>query len=179
LESEKLALFLEELTTATVADVDGVVGRTRDEAIFELNEAVASRDLDSALAIAGRLRDSGTHPLAIIAALRNHLRKILTIRSMQALESPSYSPGLGYQAFQTGYLDRLKKSRTDWPKELPSHPYALYMLFAKAEKFSLAGLVAALETLLDAEYSLKSSGLPEKLVLDCLLVRLLRTSAVA
>jgi len=40
-------------------------------------------------------------------------------------------------------------------------------------------LVAALETLLDAEYSLKSSGLPEKLVLDCLLVRLLRTSAVA
>ncbi len=174
LESEKLALFLEEQPTATVADVDGIVGRTRDEAIFELNEAVASRDLDSALAIAGRLRDGGTHPLAIIAALRNHLRKMLTIRSMQALDSPSYSPGQGYQAFQSGYLERLKKSRPDWPKELPGHPYALYMLFAKTEKFSLTGLTMALEVLLDAEYSLKSSSLSEKLVLDYLLVRLLR-----
>jgi len=179
LESEKLALFLEEQPTATTADVVGLVGRTRDEAIFELNEAVANRDLDSALAIAGRLRDGGTHPLAIIAALRNHLRKMLTIRSMQALDSPSYSTGLGYQAFQSGYLERLKKSRPDWPKDLPGHPYALYMLFAKTEKFSLTGLTAALESLLDAEYSLKSSGLSEKLVLDCLLLRLLRTAAEA
>jgi DNA polymerase-3 subunit delta len=176
LESEKLALFLAELPTATLADVDGIVGRTRDEAIFELNEAVASRDLGTALAIAGRLREGGTHPLAIIAALRNHLRKMLTIRSMQELDSPSYSPGLGYQAFQAGYLERLKKSRPDWPKDLPGHPYALYMLFAKTEKFTLAGLTAGLETLLDAEYSLKSTGLSEKLVLDYLLVRLLRGS---
>jgi DNA polymerase-3 subunit delta len=177
IETRALALFLEEQPTATAADVDGLVGRTRDEAIFELNEAVANRDLDTALAIAGRLRDGGTHPLAIIAALRNHLRKMLTIRSMQALDSPSYTKGLGYQAFQSGYLARLKESRPDWPKDLPGHPYALYMLFAKTEKFSLAGLTAALGTLLDAEYSLKSSGLSEKLVLDYLLLRLLRTAA--
>jgi DNA polymerase-3 subunit delta len=174
LESEKLALYLEGKSSATWADVDEVAGRTRDEAIFELNEAVANRDLGTALAIAGRLREGGTHPLAIIAALRNHLRKILIIRSLQELDSPAYSPGLSFQAFQGGYLERLKQNRPEWPKELPGHPYALYMLFNKAEKFSLAGLVGALGILLEAEYRLKSSGLPEKLVLDHLLLRLLR-----
>jgi DNA polymerase-3 subunit delta len=179
-ESEKLALFAGERKAVTVADVNEVVGRTREEAIFELNEAVANQDLGVALLIAGRLREGGTHPLAIIAALRNHLRKLLVVRSLQELADPAYSPSLSSQTFESSYLERLKKSRTaPLPKELPTHPYALFMLFKKAEKFSLARLTGALTELLEAEYRLKSSGLPEKLLLDELLLRLLRPSDVA
>lgn len=176
LESEKLALFAGERKSITLADVNEVVGRTREEAIFELNEAVANQDLAAALLIAGRLREGGTHPLAIIAALRNHLRKLLVVRSLQEVDNPAYSAGFSAQAFESGYLDRLKKGRTTpWPKELPSHPYALFMLFKKAEKFTIARLTAALAELLAAEYRLKSSGLSERLVLDDLLLRLLRS----
>lgn len=178
LESEKLALFAGERKSITVADINEVVGRTREEAIFELNEAVANQDLGAALLIAGRLREGGTHPLAIIAALRNHLRKLLVVRSLQELDNPVYSAGFSSQSFESAYLDRLKKSRTTpLPKDLPSHPYALYMLFKKAEKFSLRRLTGALSELLEAEYRLKSSGLPEKLLLDELLLRLLRPAA--
>ena len=178
LESEKLALFVEERKAISVADVNEIVGRTREEAIFELNEAVASQDLAGALLIAGRLREGGTHPLAIIAALRNHLRKLLVVRSMQEVDNPPYSTGLSAQSFETTYLDRLKKSRSaPWPKELPSHPYALYMLFKKAEKFSPARLTRALAELLETEYRLKGSGMPEMLLLDDLLLRLLRPTA--
>ncbi len=178
LESEKLALFAGERQAITVADINEVVGRTREEAIFELNEAVANQDLGAALLIAGRLREGGTHPLAIIAALRNHLRKLLVIRSLQELDNPTYSVGFSPQSFESAYLDRLKKSRTTpLPKDLPSHPYALYMLFKKAEKFSLRRLTGALSELLETEYRLKSSGLPEKLLLDELLLRLLRPAA--
>lgn len=180
LESEKLALFAGERQAISAADVNEVVGRTREEAIFELNEAVANRDLGTALLIAGRLRESGTHPLAIIAALRNHLRKLLVVRSLQALDNPAYSAALSSHSFESAYLDRLKESRaTPLSKELPSHPYALYMLFQKAEKFSIERLTGALSNLLDAEYRLKSSGLPEKLVLDELLLRMLRPAAMA
>jgi DNA polymerase-3 subunit delta len=175
LESEKLALFAGERKAITVADINEVVGRTREEAIFELNEAVANQDLGAALLIAGRLREGGTHPLAIIAALRNHLRKLLAVRSLQELDHPAYSASLSSQSFESAYLDRLKKSRTaPWPKELPTHPYALFMLFKKAEKFSLGRLTGALSELLEAEYRLKSSGLPDQLLLDELLLRLLR-----
>lgn len=178
LESEKLALFAGERKSITVADINEVVGRTREEAIFELNEAVANQDLGAALLIAGRLRESGTHPLAIIAALRNHLRKLLVVRSLQELDNPAYSAGFSSQSFESAYLDRLKKFRTTpLPKDLPSHPYALFMLFKKAEKFSLRRLTGALSELLETEYRLKSSGLPEKLLLDELLLRLLRPTA--
>lgn len=180
LESEKLALFAGERQAISGADVNEVVGRTREEAIFELNEAVANQDLGAALLIAGRLREGGTHPLAIIAALRNHLRKLLVVRSLQALDNPAYSAALSSQVFESAYLDRLKKGRTaPLSKELPSHPYALYMLFKKAEKFSIGRLTGALSELLEAEYRLKSSGLPEKLVLDELLLRMLRPPAVS
>lgn len=178
LESEKLALFAGERQAITIADINEVVGRTREEAIFELNEAVANQDLGAALLIAGRLREGGTHPLAIIAALRNHLRKLLVVRSLQELDNPAYSASLSSQSFESAYLERLKKCRTaPWPKELPSHPYALYMLFKKAEKFSLGRLTKALSELLEAEYRLKSSGLPDQLLLDELLLRMLRPAA--
>lgn len=175
LESEKLALFVDERKSIGVADINEVVGRTREEAIFELNEAVGNRDLASALAIAGRLQESGTHALAMIAALRNYLRKLLVIRSLQDMADPTYSPGLAYGPFQV-YLDRLKKCREAFlPKEIGGHPFAVYMMFGKAEKFSLGELIEALGLLLEADYSLKGSGLPDKLVLDGLLLRLLRS----
>jgi len=176
LESEKLALFVDERKSVGVADINEVVGRTREEAIFELNEAVGSRDLAAALAIAGRLQEGGTHSLAIIAALRNYLRKLLVIRSLQGLADPAYSPGLAFAPFQA-YLERLKKCREAAPpKEIGGHPYAVYMLFGKAEKFSLGELTEALALLLEADYALKGSGLPDKLVLDGLLLRLLRAA---
>ncbi|NTV12816.1 MAG: DNA polymerase III subunit delta [Desulfobulbaceae bacterium] len=175
LESEKLALFADERKSIGVADINEVVGRTREEAIFELNEAVGNRDLAAALAIAGRLQEGGTHALAIIGALHNYLRKLLVVKALQGMAEPTYSPGLAFAPFQA-YLERLKKSRAAaLPKEISGHPYAIYMLFGKAEKFSLAELTGALTALLEADYDLKGSGLPAKLLLDALLLRLLRS----
>jgi len=175
LESEKLALYAEGRKSIGVAEINEVVGRTREEAIFELNEAVANRDLASALAIAGRLREGGTHTLAIIAALRNHLRKLLEIKGMQEMPDLAYPARAAFPVFQ-GYLERLKKCRADnLPKVIGGHPYAVYMLFTKAEKFSQTELIGALGLLLDADYNLKGGGLSDALVLDDLILRLLRT----
>jgi len=174
LESEKLALFTEERSSIIPADLNEIIGRTREEAVFELSEAFSNRDLKTSLTISSRLIDSGMHPLVIVAALRNHIRKMLTIRSMQDLDNPTYSPGVSFPAFKGGYLDRLKTIReADWPGDLPGHPYALYMLFRKAENFSSAYLTGALPELLKAEYSIKSSGIPNKIIIDNMFFNLL------
>jgi DNA polymerase-3 subunit delta len=173
LESEKLAFYTEDRDKVTVADLNEVVGRTREEAVFELSEAFSNRDLATALLITGRLIENGLHPLAIIGTLRNHIRKLLLISAMQDLDSPAYSSGLSFPAFKGGYLERLKAGHENWPKELSGHPYALYMMFKKAEKFSTAELKRALAELLETEYSLKGSGLPEKIALESLFFRLL------
>lgn len=173
LESEKLALYAEERERITVADLNRVIGRTREEAVYELSEAFSDRDLPKTLTIAGRLLETGLHPLVIVAALRNHLKKMILVASLRDLDRPAYTPGLAFPAFKGGYLDRLKEECPDWPKELPGHPYALYMMFRKVENFSTAGLLGALSELLESEYHLKSSALPEKIVLENLFFKLL------
>lgn len=177
LESEKLALFAADREKITVEDLNEVIGRTREEAVFELSEAFSERDLSATLIISGRLLENGLHPLAIIAALRNHLKKMLIVSSMRDLDNPSFSPGLSFPAFKGGYLERLKSTRADWPKDLPSHPYALYMMFQKVDKFQTRDLVAALAELLATEYLLKSSALPEKIILESMFLKLLGKSA--
>ncbi|MCK5227356.1 MAG: hypothetical protein KAK02_04080, partial [Desulfobulbaceae bacterium] len=112
-----------------------------------------------------RLRDNGTHPLAMIAALRNHIRKLLVIRSYQARQSPRYTPRMTYGSFQKGYLEELKATLAD-PTHLGGHPYALYMLFKKAENFLVEDLIQGLTELLQAEYSLKGSPAPDFLIME-------------
>lgn len=172
LESEKLAMYSEDRAMITEADLNEVIGRTREEAVYELSEAFASRDLTTTLVINSRLLENGVHPLAIISTLRKHLKKMLLVCALRDLDSPAYTPGLSFPAFKDGYLKRIKDSR-DLHKELPSHPYPLYMMFRNVEKFRTATLIDYLSALLESEYRLKSSGLQDKIILESMFFALL------
>ena len=179
LETEKLALSVGEATSITPADVDAVIGRTREEALYELTDAFTRQQLDRALLIAARLQENGIHALAILATLRNHIRKLLLLRSFQEAAEPRYSKGMSFPAFQRDYLAKLKTVRNDWDSLWQGHPYALYMQFLQAEKFSCPLLQSALRRLLEAEYRLKGSAVPAPLVLENLLLALIRPRAQA
>lgn len=172
-EVEKLALFADERAEITLADVRQMTGRTKEDALFELNEALFEKNRDEALTILQRLQEDNTHPLAIIAGLRNHLHKLLLIRSLQDAPSPRYTPGMPYPVFQKTYAPQLKEAKKDAVASLPAHPYALYRLFAQAAGFTPAALIAGLKALLNTEYALKSSFLSPHLLLDALTFALL------
>ncbi len=165
-ETEKLALYVGEAPQVTLADLMAVVGRTREEALFELTEAFADLDLTRSLTIAGRLYDSGVHPLAMISGLRNQLRKLMLVASLRQGGPPEYVDGMTFAVFQKGYLPALKSGKEEWLNQLPTHPYALYMMFSKAGKHTIPRLGEALAKLLQAEFKLKSTSLPPLLVLE-------------
>jgi len=173
LETEKLALYTGDAPKITTADVDDIIGLTREEALFELTDALTRKQIQRALFVLTRLRENGIHALAIIASLRNHFRKLIIIRSWQSLAEPAYSPSLPFPAFQKNYLPDLKKDRDEWGALWSGHPYALYMLFQQAGKYEVTTLSSCLSELLDAEYRLKSSGVPGDLILDNLVFRLM------
>lgn len=172
MEAEKLALSVDDTPVITTADLDAMVGRTREEALFELTEAFANSDLAKSLLILSRLQGNGTHPLVIVAGLRNHIKKLLLACSLKDLEHPVYPKGMSFGAFQKGYLPLLKEEKKEALAMLPGHPYALYMLFKKATDFSSSFLRSGLTELLDAEYHLKGSALPDYVVLENFLFRL-------
>jgi len=175
MEAEKLAHFAGDRKVITGEDVDAIIGRTREEALFELSEAVTAGKLAEGLLILNHLQSSGIHGLAILATLRNHLNRLLLVRALQEVESPSYSKSLSFPVFQNSYLPKLKEGREDLASLLwKSHPYGLYMLFRQANRFRCEDLQKGLKEVLTAEYRLKGSPVEPRLVMDCLLFNLMR-----
>ena len=175
MEAEKLALYAGDRPVITREDMDAIIGRTREEALFELTEAVTSGKLEDGLLILDHLQSAGVHGLAIVTTLRNHLRKLLLIRSLQEVKSPAYAKSQTFGVFQKSYLPKLKEGREEWTNMLwKNHPYALFMLFRQAGQFSCEDLKQGLQEVLNAEYRLKSSALDSRLIMDSLLFNLLR-----
>ncbi len=169
MESEKLALSVGNKKRISLNDVERMVSRSREDALFELTDAFGKRDKGKTLVILGRLLDNGIHSLAIIATMRNYLKKLLVIRSLQHMANPAYHRGISAGQFQKQYLPALRKSCSQ-PELLSGHPYALYMNFSKAAELSCTLLKMWLTLLLGAEFRLKGSPLDHKLVLEELFI---------
>ena len=172
MELRKVMTYIGERRQINRDDLDLLVGRTRQEALFELTGAISRKELDQALLIAGRLRDNGIHPLAIVATLRNHVRGLLLYRAL--LEQPDlrFQPTMSPAAFQQICLPRLKELE-QWKKEMGGHPFALYMQFKTAAEFPGSTLVSWLRHLLLAELRLKGSPVTAATILDHLLISML------
>lgn len=172
-ETEKLALYVGDRETVSRDDVSAIIGQTREEAIYELNDAVASADPARAIELVVRLQESGLHPLALVAGLRNLLRKLIFVRALREKDSPRYLAGLSFGVFQKGYLAELKQTSFGKSPFLAGHPFVLYKTFQQTENFDLPTLQKGLSLLLDAEFQLKGSGLPPGIILEHFLFRFL------
>ncbi len=150
-----------------------MVGRTREDAIFELTEALGNFASGRCLIVLDHLLSDGIHALAVVSSLRNYLRRLLIIKSLQNLDQPVWSPQMSSAEFQQVYLPALKETGA-WPDLLKTHPYALYMGFGKAAQLAQEKLKGSLSLLLEAEFKLKGSPVPGRIVLEELLISLVR-----
>jgi DNA polymerase-3 subunit delta len=171
MEAEKLALYVDRRARITKGDVSAMVGRTREDAIFELTEALDGGNLALAMTVLDHLFSDGVHSLAVIASLRNHQRRLLIFRAIQGLETPPWRQRMSSNEFQNAYLPALKEAQV-WPDLLKAHPYALYMGFSKAAQHPLANLKKSLSLLLEAEFKLKGGVVSPRIVLEELLISL-------
>ncbi len=176
MEAEKLALYVADRKKITRGDIDAIIGRTREEALYELTESLTAGKLENGLLILDHLQNNGVHGLAIIATLKNHLEKLLLARALQDLETPSYTRAVAgkYNLFQKNYLPELKQGRDEWTNRLwKSHPYGLFMLFSQASRFRCEDLQDGLKEVLAAEYRLKSTSVDSRIIMDNLLFKLM------
>lgn len=174
-EIEKLAHFVGSRPVITRNDVELMVACNREDALYELTDAFSKRQAGRMLTILSRLLDQGMHSLAILATMRNYLKKQLIYRSLQLLPTPSWRRGMNPKEFQGRYLPELK-AQGEWVDLLQGHPYALFMSFSKASDYSCSGLKHWMAMLLDAEFRLKGSAVPAQLVLEELFLAMLQGS---
>ena len=174
-ETEKLALYAADRDVITSDDLQTMVGHSREDALFELTDAFSKRQTERTLTILNRLQEQGIHGLAVLATMRNFIKKLLIFRSLQMQASPAWRRNMNANEFQNSYLPQLRKSE-EWSELLKGHPYALFMSFSKASEYSITGLKSWMELLFRAEYRLKGSPLPAPLVLEELFLTMLHGS---
>lgn len=172
METEKLALYAGDQARITAEDLESLIGRTRQEALYELTDALGRRDLEKSLLVAARLGENGIHPLAMIATLKNHVRNLLLFRALQDHPENGYNRSMPQPAFQQQVLPRLKENG-EWKQELAGHPFALFMQFKAAAEFPLATLQQWLALILAADFRLKGSPISPETTLQHLLMSML------
>lgn len=169
MELRKVMAYIGERRQITRDDLDLLVGRTRQEALFELTTALSQKDLPQTLVIADRLQEHGIHPLAIVSTLRNFARGLLLCRALLEQPATGFHPAMTSADFQQTCLPRLKEKEL-WKKEMGGHPYALYMQFKTAAGLPLSLLTTWLQHLLQAELRLKGSPVAAATILQHLLI---------
>jgi DNA polymerase-3 subunit delta len=126
-QTEKLVSFLGDEERITIEQVEGLTDTFREEALYELNNAVASRDCAASIAVLTRLLDQGYGPLQIIGSLANEVRRLLLAREFidNHLEG-GLEPRISYGSFQKRIYPEVK-SRLEKESLLSGlHPFALH-----------------------------------------------------
>jgi DNA polymerase-3 subunit delta len=77
---EKLIDYVGERNNITVEDVKAVLKRTKRDPIFDLTNAIADRHTQDALFYLNSLLSADFHPLQILAAITNQIRKLLVVK---------------------------------------------------------------------------------------------------
>jgi DNA polymerase-3 subunit delta len=159
-ELEKLLLFVGDRPTIRAGDVELMVADRGEGWIFDLTRALGDRDAAAALAQLARLIAQGEHPLKILGTVAAEARRLLSARQLLAGDlAKIWRRGMTYPQFQQIVL----KQGTPL---LGRNPYADYVCFQRAERFSVAELRSFMERLFDADLRLKSSGSQPRVVLE-------------
>jgi len=105
---EKLISYSGDRDNITVDDVVFVLERTKKDPIFEFTNSISERNFESALFYLHSLFSDNFHPLQILAAIANAIRRLLLAKNFA--ESPLGSvwhAGCQYNTFQSNVLPRL------------------------------------------------------------------------
>jgi DNA polymerase-3 subunit delta len=174
-ELAKLDLYAGESRRITVADVSAVVSQTKGSVVFQLGNAIGSRQLPLALALVDQLIEQEESAIGILlAAIVPKVRNLVAAKQIE--ERHRIKAGSSYQSYAAALEKLPAKETARLPKKKDGsglNVYPLYLAAREAAAFSAAELRTALEECLTANRRLVTSSLDPVIVLNQLLFRIL------
>ena len=176
-ELEKLDLYVGERRVVTANDVRDIVPQTKNSIIFELGNAIISRQLGLALAMVDVLLEQGENAVGILlAAVVPKIKSLAQVKYYE--ENFRISAGKSYNEYAAalGRLPERERARLPQKKDGTGlNVYGLYMSAREAGNFTGAELRSALEECLLANRRLVTTALDPVIVFNQLLFRILAT----
>jgi DNA polymerase-3 subunit delta len=150
LEIEKLVLYVGDRGSINSLDAESVVGLSKIYNIFQLNDAIGEKDCEKGLEILKNLFLLGEKPGTVIYRLAEHLERLIKTKSF---------------VFQKG---------ASLSSILKVHPYYAQKYPSQARNFSQEELERGLVLLYQTDVDLKSSRMPDKILMELLVYNLCR-----
>lgn len=158
------------------ADVEAVIGRTRDDTVFDLTEAIVAGDLRKALASLGDLLYQGVHPLVILAMITREVRFLFHGKVLlQSGRLGGFQAGMDFGRFQRAVYPAVKECEAELGRGTTlagQHPYVIYNALRNSARYSHGELLAHMDRVLAADVAMKSTGQEPRLLLERLLIDL-------
>jgi len=161
-------------------EVRDLVPLSRAGVIFELGNALASRDLKRALALVRRLLDQGESAIGLLL-----VAVLPTVRSLLLAKDLMERHGLSRPSVPYTFISALNRLPAGATEHLPRkkdgsvNAYALGIAAQHAHRFKTEQLVAGLEACLEANLQLVSTQLDHELILTELIVKILGSNNAA
>lgn len=175
-ELQKLISFVGQRSVIEEKDVEAVVGKTREDSIFDLTTALAEKNAKSALLALKALLDQGTHHLMILTMISREIRLLLQASLLiRSGKLPRFTPNMEYGSFQKNIYPVVTGLAADVsPKEdllVKKHPFVIYNALRNCSRFSYPVLLNYLDDLLDMDRAMKSSATDPQLLLERFLIK--------
>lgn len=175
-ELEKLISFVGERPLINQDDVEEAVGRTREEEIFALTNALGEKNQLAALSALKHLLDQGIHQLMIMTMLSREIRLLLQARVIvDSGKLPKFNQSMGYGWFQNIVYPAFSElNPTDRKNDVlifNQHPFSVFNALRNCIRFTTARLADLLDELLSLERSMKTSASNPQLLLENFLIK--------
>lgn len=157
-ELEKLIIFTKNCGTITYEDVEEVVGKSKSNKIFDLQNAIGQRNLKNSMLILENMMSNEDPNKIIIFIITMLCRYFLVIWKILALRSSSISDS---EITNRHLNDIFYKYRNDY--------------IAAARNYSYQETKKILSTLLQADIDAKSLNIKEEIILQMLIFKICNT----
>jgi DNA polymerase-3 subunit delta len=178
-ELEKMDLYLGAERHVRAEQVRDLVPLSRAGVIFELGNALASRDLERALALVRRLLDQGESAIGLLL-----VAVLPTVRNLLLAKDLMERHGLPRPSVPYTFISALNRLPAGATEHLPRkkdgsvNAYTLGIAAQHAHRFQTEQLIAGLEACLEANLQLVSTQLDHELILTELIVKILGSNNV-
>jgi len=147
---EKLSIYLGGQGQVTARDVAEVVASSRTLSVFELNDAVGERSPERALMVLDTMIRDGENALGILAQLTRHVSNLASVQA----------------------LAKRGQSQEEIKVQLGLHPFVVKKTLEQCRNHRPASLSRSLALFHEADVQIKRGKLPERLVLERLVMGL-------
>lgn len=173
-ELEKLAIFVGEKPIISVAEVELLVRRVREEEFRELADALGNRNLKNALRYVQGALSQDEPPLKIHGAIASIMRKMLEDRERWG--KLGFTPRTSQKELEAKGMkflaEEIAQQGTKRGAKMP-HPYVVWLGFQACMRFELFELIRIMLAIAQADLSLKSGQNP-RLILESLVLQICR-----